>query len=161
MLDSKSIVSSAYQVVGGNLQMTTSTSGATPTVQTFSLVHNLVFMKAQYGVAPPASQSVDSWVNPTGTWDPSALAANPANRVRIKAVRIVVVARSDKREADAVTPQCTNVSLTVNNGPCAWRDTAASPAPVIDLSADPDWQHYRYKVYQTVVPLRNVIWDNV
>ena len=161
VLDPKAIVSNSYQVANGNLQMTSSTSGATPTVQAFSLVRNLVFMKAQYGVAPVASQSVDTWANPSGIWDPTALAASPTNRMRIKAVRIAVVAKSDKREAGLVTMPCTNVSLTVNQGPCAWVDTAASPAPVIDLSADPDWQHYRYKVYQTIVPLRNVIWDNV
>jgi len=23
----------------------------------------------------------------------------------------------------------------------------------------PDWDHYRYKVYETVVPLRNVLWS--
>lgn len=163
VLNPKTIVSNSYQVTSGNLQMTSSTSGATPTVQAFSLVRNLVFMKAQYGVASVSgSQSVDTWINPTSTfWDPTSLAADPNSRMKIKAVRIAVVARSDKREAGLVTTPCTNVSLTVNQGPCAWVDTAASPAPVIDLSADPDWQHYRYKVYQTIVPLRNVIWDNV
>ena len=23
---------------------------------------------------------------------------------------------------------------------------------------DPDWQHYRYRVLETIIPLRNVIW---
>ena len=35
------------------------------------------------------------------------------------------------------------------------------PAPLIDLSADPNWRKYRYRVYQTVIPLRNVIWAGV
>jgi type IV pilus assembly protein PilW len=161
VVNPKSLLSTTYQVSGNNLQMSTSTTAATPTVQSLSLVRNLVFMKAQYGVAPAGSQSVDTWVNPTGTWSAASLAASPTNRKRIKAVRLVVVARSDKREAATVTTPCTNVSLQVNNGPCAWPDTAASQAPLIDLSANPDWQHYRYKVYQTIVPLRNVIWDNV
>ena len=30
--------------------------------------------------------------------------------------------------------------------------------PAIDLSNDPDWEHYRYRVLETIVPLRNVIW---
>ena len=130
-------------------------------MQTFSLVRNLVFLKAQYGIAPAGSQSVDSWVDATGSFSPNALALNPSDRKRIKAVRLVVVSRSDKREAALVTSTCTNVSLKVNNGPCAWRDSAANPAPIIDLTSNPDWQHYRYKVYQTIVPLRNVIWGNV
>lgn len=161
IVNPKALVSTSYQVSSNSLQMTTSTIAAAPTVQSLSLVRNLVFLKAQYGVAPAGSQSVDTWVNPAGIWSATSLAASPTNRKRIKAVRVVVVARSDRREAANVTPQCTNVSLQVNNGPCAWPDTAASPAPLIDLSADPDWQHYRYKVYQTIVPLRNVIWDNV
>ncbi len=161
VINPKALVSTTYQISSNNLQMTTATTAATPTAQSFSLVRNLVFMKAQYGVAPAGSQSVDTWVNASGTWSASSLAASPTNRKRIKAVRLVVVARSDKREATNVTNTCTNVSLQVNNGPCAWPDTAANPAPQIDLSANPDWQHYRYKVYQTIVPLRNVIWGNV
>lgn len=161
VLDPKTITSKTYQVNGGNLQLVVSVTGVPPTVETFSLVHNVVFMKAQYGVAPVGSQAVDTWVDATGIWTPTALAASPANRKRIKAVRFVVVSRSDKEEGSNVTTPCTNVSLRVNNGPCAWRDSATDPAPLIDLSATPNWQRYRYKVYQTIVPLRNVMWGNV
>ena len=161
VLNPKTVVSKLFEVNAGNLQLTMSNIGLAPTVQTFSLIHNVVFMKVQYGVAPIGSQSVNSWVNATGAWTPTALAASPANRKRIKSVRFVVVSRSDKQEGTNVTTPCTNVSLQVNNGPCAWRDSAANPAPVIDLSANPSWQKYRYKVYQTIVPLRNVLWGNV
>lgn len=161
VLNPKTIVSKLFQVNAGNLEMTMSNVGLSPTAQTFSLAHNVVFMKVQYGVAPAGSQSVDSWVNATGTWSPASLAASPTNRKRIKAVRFVIVSRGDKQEGTNVTTPCTNVSLQVNNGPCAWRDSVANPAPVIDLSANPSWQRYRYKVYQTIVPLRNVLWGNV
>jgi hypothetical protein len=30
-------------------------------------------------------------------------------------------------------------------------------APIV-LSGNPKWQNYRYKVFQTVVPLRNMTW---
>ena len=161
ILNPRLISSKTYQIGSGNLQLVNSTTGLPPSVETFSLVHNVVFMKAQYGIAPAGTQSVDTWVNATGTWAPAALAASPTNRKRIKAVRFVVVARSDKQEGQNVTTPCTNVSLQVNNGPCAWRDSALNPAPLIDLSADLNWQRYRYKVYQTIVPLRNVLWGNV
>ncbi len=161
VLNPKAIVSKSYMVSGGNLQLVLSTIGTTPSVATYSLAHNVVFMKAQYGIAPSGSQSVVTWVDATGIWTPTALAASPTNRKRIKAVRFVVVSRSDKQEASNVTTPCTNVSLQVNNGPCAWRDSAANPAPVIDLSANPSWQLFRYKVYQTIVPMRNVMWGNV
>jgi type IV pilus assembly protein PilW len=82
---------------------------------------------------------------------------------RIKALRVAVVARSQLREKEVITGvdmTCNNVSGSNANGPCAWRDTTASPAPIIDLSADPDWQRYRYRVYETIVPLRNVMWQS-
>lgn len=161
ILNPRLIASKTYQISNGNLQLVISTTGLPPSLETFSLVHNIVFMKAQYGIAPVGSQSVDTWVDAKNAWTPAALTASPMNRKRIKAVRFVVVARSDKLEAQNVTTPCTNVSLTVNNGPCAWRDSAANPAPVIDLSANANWQRYRYKVYQTIIPLRNVLWGNV
>jgi type IV pilus assembly protein PilW len=30
----------------------------------------------------------------------------------------------------------------------------------LKVSQVADWQHYRYKVYDTIVPLRNVLWNN-
>lgn len=132
-------------------------------VNASAVASDIVMLKAQYGIAPAGSQSINCWVNATagnpcdaGDWAAPSL----ADTQRIKAVRIAVVARSGLRERNIVTPACTNAS-GVNNGPCAWTDTAANPAPLINLSADPNWQFYRYKVYQTIVPLRNVIWANL
>ena len=34
----------------------------------------------------------------------------------------------------------------------------ASPAPTIDLSNDADWARYRYRIFETIIPLRNLIW---
>lgn len=134
------------------------TSGA-PAVP---LADGIVNLQAQYGVSTAASvQGVSSWVNATGTWaDANALATDQG---RIKALRIAVVARSQLREKDVVQGvdmSCVNASGNNSTGPCAWKDTTDSPAPTIDLSVDPDWQHYRYRVYETIVPLRNVMWQS-
>lgn len=123
------------------------------------LADGIVNLQAQYGVSTtPQTQEVTSWVDASGTWvTPSA-----ADAGRIKAVRIAVVARSQLLEKEAVTGvdvTCSNTSGTNANGPCAWRDTTANPAPLIDLSADTNWQRYRYRVYETIVPLRNVMWQ--
>ena len=88
-----------------------------------------------------------------------------ANVPLVKAIRVAVVVRSSLLEKDIVTGTCTN-SAGVNNGPCAWNDSgdpnaADSPAPKIDLSGDPNWQHYRYRVFETIIPLRNVLWANI
>ena len=67
--------------------------------------------------------------------------------------------RSPIREATDVTAACTDSGgAVVNaNGPCVWADSE----PVVDLSANPQWKRYRYRIYQTIVPLRNVIWAGI
>lgn len=139
----------------GQLQSRDLTAGTSAVV----LSDGIVNMQAQYGVSTTsATQDISSWVNATGAWTtPSA-----TDQWRVKALRVAVVARSQLREKNAVTGAgvtCTNVSGTNGNGPCAWRDSTANPAPTIDLSGNPDWQYYRYRVYETIVPLRNVMWQ--
>jgi type IV pilus assembly protein PilW len=125
------------------------------------LVGDVVRFHAQYGVSSAVGvQDIQKWVEPVlgGTyetnWDVGSLDANKVKR--IKAVRLVIVLRSPKLEAGNVTNTCTN-NAGVNNGPCAWDDTVVDPAPLIDLSADANWRRYRYRVFQTIVPLRNTI----
>ncbi|MBZ0093589.1 MAG: PilW family protein, partial [Sulfuricellaceae bacterium] len=139
----------------GNLQSSASQLGAAAVSQ--DLVKDIVSLQAQYGIAPAGGETVSNWVDATGSW----AAPSAADVKRIKAIRLVVIARSGKKELSNVTGQCTNASGAVNNGPCAWNDSTANPAPVIDLSANPDWRKYRYRVYQTIIPLRNVIWADL
>jgi type IV pilus assembly protein PilW len=139
----------------GNLQVEdlTAATAAVP------IAAGIVGLQAQYGIsATTNSQEVTSWVNATGSW------ANPAfaDQGRVKAVRIALVARSQLREKDelqGLDVTCTNNSGNNDKGPCAWRDTTANPAPIFDLSAKSDWKHHRYRVYETIVPLRNVMWQ--
>lgn len=121
-------------------------------------VADIVNIQAQYGISNAAiSNQVAQWVDASGaTWGITPIST--ANRNRIKAIHIAVVARSGLYEKDIVTDTCTTNKGTVNNGPCAWDDTAFDAAPMIDLSNDPDWQHYRYRVFETIIPLRNMIW---
>lgn len=122
------------------------------------LATDIVMLKAQYGVSDAVINGpVTSWVNATGSWS----ALDGAEVKRIKAVRLVIVARSAKLEASDVTGVCTNISGGVNNGPCAWADSAVDPAPLIDLSSNPNWKRYRYRAYQAMIPIRNVIWAGV
>lgn len=126
---------------------------------------NIVVLRAQYGIAPAGSQSVNCWVNATAAGNPcdasNWAAPSIANIARIKAIRLAIVSRSYQPDRSHTEPNCTNASGGLNNGPCLWTDTAANPAPLIDLSATAGWQQYRYKVYSTIIPLRNVIWANL
>ena len=159
-----------------NLTYQNLTTGSTPV----NIASGVVAIKAQYGIAASAgAQSVDRWISATDctatggtgwstTRDPthtSLCFPTAANVPLVKAIRVAVVVRSSLLEKDIVTGTCTN-SAGVNNGPCAWNDAgdpnaADSPAPMIDLSGDPDWQRYRYRVFETIIPLRNVLWANI
>ncbi len=119
---------------------------------------NIVNMQVQYGIAPPypaaGSQSVACWtdaaVNASGTAPCTGInwAAPTAAQVgQIKAIRVAIVARSAQRTA------CT--TTTNANRPTSW-----AGGPAINLSGN-DWGCYRYKVYQTIIPVRNVIWGNL
>jgi type IV pilus assembly protein PilW len=110
---------------------------AVPPVNPVPIADNIVTVRAQYG----RDTDGDGYVN---VYDVTAPAA-PRNVV---AIQIAVVARSGQLEKNAVAP--TTLQLwnggTVANGGAIPLDTAA--------------QQYRYKVYQTTVPLRNVIWGD-
>ena len=114
---------------------------------------NIVALQAQYGVADAGATAVnraDQWTDATGNWAEGALSV--ANGKRIKALRVAVVARSseyEKPEGNA----CTTTTSDMVDGWSAWANLSA----VKNL---PDWQCYRYKVVETVIPLRNVIWAN-
>jgi type IV pilus assembly protein PilW len=118
-------------------------------------IPEVVNIQAQYGVSDtPTSNQVTAWVDPTGTW------LNPTigDRNRIKAVRIAVVSRNAKMEPTNVTAACSSTTGAAPSGLCAWEGTAASPAPTIFLGADANWMRYRYRVFDTIIPLRNIIW---
>lgn len=136
-----------YAVNNGNLQRAGVDS-----------VAGIVNIQAQYGISAAAnSNQVTQWVDASGaTW----AAPTIANRNRIKAVRIAVVARNAKMEATEVTASCTSPTAAPPTELCAWAGSAASPAPIIDLSAaDSNWLRYRYRVFETIIPLRNMIWS--
>jgi len=122
-------------------------------------VANVVMLQAQYGISDKAdSDVVTSWQNASGpTWSAPAAADVP----RIKAIRVAVVSRSVEPGGSQVSAPCTNAAGVANNGPCSFQD---ADSPVIDLSNVPvapgkTWRHYRYRVYHSVIPLRNVLWN--
>ncbi len=126
-------------------------------------VAGIVNIQAQYGISATAnSNQVTQWVDATAAtgWN----APTVANRNRIKAVRIAFVARSGVYEKENVSTACSSETAAAPTGVCAWDATSAapitaSPAPKVDLTDDADWQHYRYRVFETIIPLRNTIWS--
>lgn len=136
----------------------------TPSAAAVAIVPDIVNIQAQYGVsATPGSNVVTQWVPATGIW---GAAITASNRNRIKAIHVAVVARNGSLENSNVTSQCSSTSAANPTGLCAWQGlpvggpiTVASPAPTVDLSADANWRRYRYRVYDTIIPVRNIIWS--
>ncbi len=140
-----------------NRQVTRITSAGAVTTSNVTIAPEVVSMQAQYGVsATGSSNTITLWTDATGIWAPGNLSA--VNRNRIKAVRIAIATRNPLREKTAVTP---NACITMY-GDCT---NAASVAAIADgaLQLDisdsaADWQNYRYRVYETVIPVRNAVW---
>ena len=108
------------------------------------ILGDIVNLKAQYGLDTDADGTVDTWQAATGTvWSSASLPSQPLATIRqIQSVRVAIVARSPQYEREAVTP-----------GPVLLFDGTIA----IALSADQ--QHYRYRVVETIVPLRNTLWN--
>lgn len=112
------------------------------------VISDIVNIQAQYGISANAnSNQITQWVNATAAT--GFATPTVANRNRIRAVRVAVVARNSVLEK-------TNVTAAA---PVAWPDIAGSPAPAIDLSGTANWRQYRYRVYETIIPLRNMTWS--
>ncbi|HSD61132.1 MAG TPA: PilW family protein [Burkholderiales bacterium] len=110
--------------------------------QPIPILDNVVQLQAEYGkAADRLTLIVDRWDNVTPP-------AGSEEWQRIVAVRLALVARSTTPEKPDPDGQC--------------RTTTAFPTwagGAIDLSVTgADWQCYRYKVFQTIVPIRNMLW---
>jgi len=115
-------------------------AGASPTV-----VDNIAFMKAEYGRAQiPASGVVDTWSSVA--WAPDNTTAS-----QVIAIRIGLVARSAEKIATS-TPASLVLLPEIK--------TAAGATIGAQVDYTPSDTSYRYKTYYTIIPLRNVIWNN-
>lgn len=109
-----------------------------------TIASNIVSLRAEYGhdVSVPMDAIVDTYDQATpGTACAWAMAS---------ALRLALVVRNSQFEKTAVT-----------GGAPVWAGTTSAVSVPINLTIDPNWQNYRYKVYQTTVPLRNVSWLGV
>src|SRR2546426_3774259 len=118
-------------------------SGGEPAVN--SVADNIVHMRADYGVDDgPANDGIlDRYISATPNWS------------QVIALRIALVARS----ALAEKPAGGGATCNTTTVPPTWSgDTGGARS--FDLSADPDWKCYRYRMFETTVPLRNWIWKS-
>ena len=128
-------------------QDTTAADGVTAGADGLSdaeIAAGVVQLKAMYGKDTNGDRIVDTWDTVTP--------ANAAGWMQVRAVKIAVLARSGLFEKTAVTP----------NAP-TWKDPGTGAAinfVMANLADGTDWHNYRYRVYETTVPMRNMIWSN-
>lgn len=143
--------SRSYSVAANALQsqdFSTATGAASAAVDLFPHVVNL---QAMYGKDTDADGRVDVYDNVTPTTN--------AGWRQVIAVRIAVVVRSTQFErgspVTAVQPLWDVGALPTVTGAA---DCGASKCLTLKVDHLTDWQQYRYKIYDTVVPLRNMLW---
>ncbi len=118
------------------------------------LYPHIIQLQAEYGTDTDLSDDavrVTSWTTTTPT--------TAAGWAAVKAIRVAVVARSDVYEKEVVTIASTDADCTdpAKRSPRAvcW---AGGAIKVKASDTDTEWDHYRYRVYEAVMPIRNVIW---
>lgn len=119
---------------------------------TRDLQPNIVAMRAFYGKDTNGDDIVDSF--------DAVTPASNAGWGQVRAVRIAVLARSGQYEKDEVTT--TMPSWDVGNFAPVAGSVSCGSSKCVELKADvsSDWKHYRYKVFETLVPLRNQVWQS-
>lgn len=125
---------------------------------------NIVSMRVQYArdtSAPmDAIPNVYDQITPGSADDTSGIAAQ-CGWARVSAVRLALVTRSSQYDKNIVTANALTWAGTAADNP------AGSTSDPINLTKNPDgtantsWQHYRYKLFETTVPIRNVAWLGV
>jgi len=121
-----------------------------------TVTEGVINMQAEYGVDTDNNGTVDSWVTTTTSW-PNVLA-----------IRMAVLMRSGQYERPTGTTG--HVTSTANFP--IWSGNTNSPLVVTNLDGSPsnavptsgrevdDWRNYRYRVYESIIPLRNILWGS-
>lgn len=150
-----------YSIADNGLSLTAlnTTTGKNEARELFP---HIIQLQAEYGVDDTADDitSITEWAETT----PSTT----TDWQKVKAIRVAVVARSDVYEKTGGAADDGRVTeegdlnaidfdacREANARAVCW---AGGTIKVQTSAADTEWEHYRYRVYEAVIPIRNVIW---
>lgn len=134
-----------------------------------TVADNIVSIKAQYGFDTRAASAfasrngmrVGRWSATMINADGDGVTGGPGDYERLAAVRIAVVARSKTRERANAAGAC---SATPNR-PTVFTTEEPAGVTAVPITVDvavpnetADWRCYRYRVFETVVAMRNADW---
>jgi type IV pilus assembly protein PilW len=116
-----------------------------------AIADGVVQMNAIYGIQTTTNPGVlSAWAGPGDAgYDINTVMTTPVTMESIIAVRVALVVRGEYYDKNVVSP----ATLTIFNGYANGAGTALSQ--VINLNAAA--QHYRYRVFEFTVPLRNML----
>jgi type IV pilus assembly protein PilW len=158
----------SWSVADGFLQLRAidlAGAGAAPA----SVADNIVSIKAQYGFdtrsgaafLPGGGMVVSQWSASMIDADGDGTSGGAGDYGRIAAVRLAVVARSKSRETAASGGICSATGAQ----PVVFASSTGSGAAAVPVTVNVavagdsvDWRCYRYRVFETIVPLRNFGW---
>lgn len=112
----------------------------------------IVLLRAFYGKDTNGDGSID-------TYDTDAPAATAWGQVL--GVRLAIVTRSPHYNREEVTNNSLawNLGNATVTGAAACADDSSSQCVSLTLShVGTDWTHYRYRLFDTMIPLRNLLW---
>lgn len=148
-----------WSVTGGRVLSRVNQMQGTAAVEVSDGVIN---MKAQYGVDADGNNEIAN-----SEWVTTA----PTDWSRVRAVRVALLVRSSQFEKPvaaastsiAMPPTPTSKNPTWAGGTFVMTNVDATGSA--DTRSDTDvvpenWRFYRYRVYEKVIPLRNMIWGN-
>lgn len=114
----------------------------------------IVLLRAFYAKDTDADGAIDTYDTATPT--------DRAGWSQVIGLRLALVVRSpqwSKEEATASAPRWNLGSATVAGG-AACPDDAGSQCIALGLThTGTDWKHYRYRMYESLIPLRNLLWN--
>ena len=121
-----------------------------------AIADGVVQMNAIYGIDTNGDGVQDYWAGPgdpaSGTlpaWDINTVMSSPAQMREIISVRVALVVRGEYYDKNIVTPAGLVVFTGLTN--------KAGTSLQLPVAVAPTDQHYRYRVFEFTVPLRNML----
>ena len=159
-----------WSVQSGFLSLrATDMPGSTSSAAGASVADNIVSIKAQYGFdirtgtafTPEKGTVVGKWSSTMIDADGVGGPGSAGDYQRVVAVRIAVVARSKAPERPSTGTVCdaTTVAPTLFANAQPQGVAPVQVTPNLAVAGDTlDWKCYRYRVFETIVPIRNNAW---
>jgi len=138
----------------GNLMVRASDVQSSGKIVDSVAVANVVSLKAQYGIRSPGKGIV--WSSAMTDSDGDGTVGSMQDWQNVVSVRIAIVARSTAVDKpDPTTGECT----ATQTKPKVFDGNNTGISVNVAVTGDSaDWKCYRYRVFETIIPLRNAVW---